>query len=112
MFFSNTHWTQLLAPLQIFMSKIVYYKEVYSYSYSQFWAVQGDYEHEMIQPWLPVSQKYKYEAKQSPNSLNHHHNDKKQRIYFWCAEKDNLASQISEVALRKEPEPWKCPFPP
>ncbi len=33
--------------------------EVYSHSYSQFWALQGDYEHEIIQPWLPDSQKYK-----------------------------------------------------
>ncbi len=30
-----------------------------------------------------------------------HHNEKNQRIYFWCAAKDNWASQISEVALRK-----------
>ncbi len=41
-----------------------------------------------------------------------HHNEKKQRIYFWCAAKDNWASQISDVALRKEPEQWKLPFPP
>ncbi len=41
-----------------------------------------------------------------------HHNEKKQRIYFWCAEKDNWASQISEVALRKELEQWKFPFSP
>ncbi len=33
--------------------------EVYSHSYSQFWALQCDYEHEIIQPWLYVSQKYK-----------------------------------------------------
>ncbi len=32
---------------------------VYSHSYSQVWALQGDYEHEIIQPWVPVSQKYK-----------------------------------------------------
>ncbi len=30
-----------------------------------------------------------------------HHNEKNQRIYFWCAEKDNWASQISEVAFQK-----------
>ncbi len=30
-----------------------------------------------------------------------HHNEKNQIIYFWCAAKDNWASQISEVALRK-----------
>ncbi len=45
-------------------------------------------------------------------SLIIHHNEKKQRIYFWWAENDNWASQISEVALRKELEQWKCPFPP
>ncbi len=36
-----------------------------------------------------------------------HLNEKNQRIYFWRAAKDNWASQISEVALRKELEPWK-----
>ncbi len=40
-----------------------------------------------------------------------HHNEKNQRIYFWCAAKDNWASQISDVALRKELEQWKFPFP-
>ncbi len=40
-----------------------------------------------------------------------HHNEKNQRIYFWAA-KDNWASQISEVALRKELEQSKFPFPP
>ncbi len=74
--------------------------------------IQGDYEHEIIQPWLPVSQKYKKKVKQSPNSLNHHHNEKKLRIYFWYTAKDNWATQISEVALRKELEQWKFPFPP
>ncbi len=41
-----------------------------------------------------------------------HHNEKNQRIDFWCAAKDNWASQISEVALTKELEQWKFPFPP
>ncbi len=42
-----------------------------------------------------------------------HHNEKKlKNIYFWCAAKDNWASQISEVALRKELEQWTFPFPP
>ncbi len=60
----------------------------------------------MIQPWLPVSQKYKYEGKaQIPLII--HHSEKKQIIYFWCAAKDNWASQISEVALSKELEQWK-----
>ncbi len=35
---------------------------------------------------------------------------KKLIIFFWCAAKDNWASQISEVALRKEPEQWKPHF--
>ncbi len=41
-----------------------------------------------------------------------HHNEKKLRLYFWCAAKDNWASQISDVALRKELEQWKFTFPP
>ncbi len=56
-FFSQLHVGQLLAPLEILMNKNI--SEVYSHSYPQFWALQGDYEHEIIQPWLPVSQKYK-----------------------------------------------------
>ncbi len=32
-----------------------------SLKYIPIWALQGDYEHEIIQPWLPVSQKYKQE---------------------------------------------------
>jgi len=41
-------------------------------------------------------------------SLIIHHNENKQR----CAAKDNWASQIREVALRKKLEQWKFPFPP
>ncbi len=41
-----------------------------------------------------------------------HHNEKKRIIYFWCAAKDNWASQIIEVALRKELKQWKSPFAP
>ncbi len=40
-----------------------------------------------------------------------HHNEKKQIIYLWWAEKDNRASQISEVVSREELEQWKFPFP-
>ncbi len=39
-----------------------------------------------------------------PKFLIIHHNEKKQLIYLWCAARDNWASQISEVALRKELE--------
>ncbi len=80
--------------------------EVYSHSYWQFWALEGDYEHEIIQPWLPVSQKYKKEGKQSPNSLNHRHNEKKQRIYFWCAAKDNGAPQLKDHSWRIVEKGW------
>ncbi len=64
MLFLNTRWKQLLIPLEILMSKTkyiqsIYEYEVYSHSYSQFWALQGDYEYEIIQPWFPVSHKYK-----------------------------------------------------
>ncbi len=41
-----------------------------------------------------------------------HHNENKNKIDFWCAAKDNWASQMSEVALRKELEQRKFPFPP
>ncbi len=34
--------------------------EVYSHSNSQFWILQGDYEHEIFQPCLPVTHKYKF----------------------------------------------------
>ncbi len=37
-----------------------------------------------------------------------YHNEKKQK----SAAKESWASQISEVALRKELEQWKFPFPP
>ncbi len=62
---------------------------------------RDDYEHDIIQPWLPISQKYKSEGNKSQIPLIVHHNEKKQIIYLWCAEKDNWASQIREVALRK-----------
>ncbi len=39
-----------------------------------------------------------------------HHNEKTQRINFWCAAKYNWASQMSEVASRKELEQWKLSF--
>ncbi len=47
----------ITGTLEILMSKI--YLKYYSHSYSQFWALQGDYEHEIIQPWFTDSQKYK-----------------------------------------------------
>ncbi len=89
---SNTHWTQLLVALEIIMSKIPPPEE-YSHSYSQFWALQGDYEHELIQPWLPVSQKYKQEGKQSPNSVNHPGDDHHHHQGTWCWETFRLSGK-------------------
>ncbi len=47
------------------------------------WELRGDYEHEMIQPWFPFSQKYKYEGKQSPNSFNHPSKWEKNKEYIY-----------------------------
>ncbi len=66
------------------------------------WALQVDYEHEIIQPWLNRNINRRENKAQIPFII--HNNDKKQRIYFWCAAKDNWASQISELTLRKELE--------
>ncbi len=55
-FFLKYRWIRLLAPLEIFISKIsLKYIPIHIYNLS----TPGDYEHETIQPWLPVSQKYK-----------------------------------------------------
>ncbi len=51
-------------------------------------------------------QEYKYKSFNHPSQLENPKN------IFWCAAKDNWASQISEVALRKELEQWKFPFLP
>ncbi len=65
MFFSNTCWTELLVSLEIIMSKIsLKYIPIYIHKFEH--SLEGDYEHEIIQPWLPVSQKYKWEGKQKP----------------------------------------------
>ncbi len=107
-FFSNTHWTQLLAPLEILMSKI---------SLKNIPIHIHNFEH------CGVNMKLSSHGFLFPRNINRrenkalipliiHHNEKNQRIYFWCAAKDNWASQISEVALRKELEQWKFPFPP
>ncbi len=56
MFFSNACWPQLLAPLEIIVSKISL-KMNYSHSYNFVLLLQGYYEHEIVQPW----QDYNYE---------------------------------------------------
>ncbi len=107
MFFSNTRWTQILAPLEILISKIsLKYIPIHIYNFEHSWwlwtwnSSHGFLFHRNIN------------RRENKAKLPHHHNEKKQRIYFWCAAKDNWASQISEVALRKELEQWTFPFPP
>ncbi len=98
MFFSNICWTQLLASLEILMSKI-------SLKYIPF--IFTIMNMKLSSHGFLFHRNINRTKKQSPNSL---HNEKNQRVYFWGAEKDNWASQISEVALRKELELWKSHF--
>ncbi len=110
MFFSNTHWTQLLVPLEILMSKIsLKYIPIHIHNF----------EHSRVIMNMKLSshgflfhRNINIRENKAQIPLIIHHNEKKQSIYFWCAAKDNCASQISEVALRKELEQWKIPFPP
>ncbi len=108
--FSNTRWTQLLAPLEILMSKIsLKYIPIHIHNF----------EHSRVIMNMKLSSHgflFHININRRDNKaqipLIIHHNEKNQRIYFWCAAKDNWASQISEVALRKELEQYKFPFPP
>ncbi len=107
---SNTRWTQLLAPLEILMSKIsLKYIPIHIYNV----------EHSRVIMNMKVSnhgflfhRNINRRENKAQIPLIIHHNEKNQRIYFWCALKDNWASQISEVALRKELEQWKFTFAP
>ncbi len=109
-FFSNTHCTQLLAPLEMIMSKIslkYIHNHIHNFKHSRVFmninlSTHGFLFHSNINR--------KENKVQIPLII--HHNEKKTRMYFWCAAKDNWASQISELALRKELEQWKFPFPP
>ncbi len=105
---SNTRWTQLLAPLEILMSKIsLKYIPIHIHNF----------EHSRVIMNMKLSSHgflfhrniYRRESKaQIPLII--HHNEKGQRIYFWCAVKDNWASQISEVTLRKRARAVKIPI--
>ncbi len=108
--FLNTRWTQLLAPLEIRISKIfLKYIPIHIHNF----------KHSRVIMNMKLSSHY-FLFHRNINSRENkdqipliiHHNEKKQIIYFWCAAKDNWASQISEVVLRKELEQWKFPFPP
>ncbi len=98
MFFSNTRWTQLLVPLEILMSKISL-KNIPIYIHN--------FEHSRVIMNMKLSshvfQNHRNINRRKNNAqipLIIHHNEKNQRIYFWCAAKDNWASQISEVVLK------------
>ncbi len=109
-FFQQIHIWQLLAPLEILMSKI---------SLKCIPIYIPNFEHSSVIMNMKLSS-YGFMFHRNIYSRENkalipliiHHNEKKQIIYFWCAAKNNWASQISEVALRKEQEQWKFPFPP
>ncbi len=98
---------QLLAPLEILRSKI---------SLKNIPIHIHNFEHSRVirnMKWSSHGFKFHININRRENKaqipLIIHHYEKKQRIYFWCAAKDNRASKISEVALRKELEQWKFP---
>ncbi len=105
MFFSNTRWTQLLVPLEILMSKIsLKYIPIHIYNF--------EHSRRIINMKLSshcflFHRNINRRENKVQIPLIIHHNEKNQRIYFWCAAKDNWASQISEVALRKKLVQWK-----
>ncbi len=76
------------------------------------WALQGDYDMKLSSRGFLFHRNINRRENKAQIPLIIHHNDKKQRIYFWRAANDNWASQISEVALRKDLEQWTFPFPP
>ncbi len=94
MFFSNTHWTQLLAPLEILMSKIsLKYIPIHIHNF----------EHSRVIMNMKLSshgflfhRNINRRENKAQIPLIIHHNEKNQIMHFWCAAKDNWASQISE----------------
>ncbi len=98
-FFSNTRWTQLLAPLEILISKIsLKYIPIHIHNF----------EHSRVIMNMKLSSHgflFHRNINRRDNKAQIHLiinlNEKNQRIYFWCAAKDNWVSHISEVALRK-----------
>ncbi len=90
MFFSNTRWTQLLAPLEILMSKLsLKYIPIHIHNF----------EHSRVIMNMKLSshgflfhRNINRRENKAQIPLIIHHNEKNQRIYFWCAAKDNWAS--------------------
>ncbi len=110
MFFSNTRWTQLLAPLEILMSKIsLKYIPIHIHIFEH---SKGIMNMKLSSHGFLFHRNINRRKNNAQIPLIIHRIEKNQRIYFYCAAKDNWASQISEVALRKELEQWKFPFPP
>ncbi len=99
MFFSNTRWTQLLAPLEILMSKIsLKYIPIHIHNF----------EHSRVIMNMKLSshgflfhRNINRRENKAQIPLIIHYNEKN---FIFCTAKDNWASQISEVALRKELE--------
>ncbi len=109
-FFSNTRWTQLLTPLEILMSKIsLKYIPIHIHNFEHYRVIMNII---LSSHGFLFHRNINRRENKAQIPLIIHHNEKKQRIYCWCAAKDNWASHISEVALRKEPEQWNFPFPP
>ncbi len=89
------HNGQLLAPLEIIMSKIsLKYIPIHIHNFEHSGVIMN-----IISFLFHRSINRRGNKAQIPLII--HHNKKKLRIYFWCSAKDNWASQISEVALRK-----------
>ncbi len=100
MFFSNTRWTQLLVPLEILMSTIsLKYIPIHIYNFEH---SRGIMNMKLSSHGFLFHRNINRRENKVQIPLFIHHNEKNQRIYFWCAAKDNWASQISEVALRKD----------
>ncbi len=108
--FSQIRWTKLLVPLEILMSKIsLKYIPIHIYNFEH---SRGIMNIKLFSHGFPFHRNINRRENKVQIPLIIHRNEKNQRICFWCAAKYNWASQINEVALRKELEQWKFPFPP
>ncbi len=89
-----------MVPLEILMSKIsLKYISIHIYNFEHSRVIMNMtlYSHNFL---FYININRRKNKEQIPLII--HHNDKSQITYFWCAAKDNWASQISEVALRKK----------
>ncbi len=95
MFLSNSRWTQLLAPIEILMSKmsLKYIPiHIHNFEHSRGIINMKLYSHGFLFHRDIVRRENKARI-----PLIIHHSE---RIYFWCAAKDNLASLISTGVTR------------